>query len=189
MVLRSVAEAIGLTVKWDDVTKTAELVDITKMDDNESSSELILKSTDSKFQITLPKDWIKFNQISQLNPSFSLGAAHNKNEFFGIVDEKKADFGNYTLEKYANLIIDQMEENTSDFKSSLIDQPIIDGKKAKQYEIHATVLDLPYVYIITFVEGQSKYYQLFAFTPGNNFENAKDSLKGISKGFKENESK
>ena len=60
--------------------------------------------------------------------------------------KKKADFGNYTLEKYANLIIDQMEENTSDFKSSLIDQPIIDGKKAKQYEIHAIVLDLPYVY-------------------------------------------
>ena len=62
------------------------------MDDNESSSELILKSKDSKFHITLPKDWIKFNQISQLNPAFSLGAAHNKNEFFGIVDEKKSGF-------------------------------------------------------------------------------------------------
>jgi hypothetical protein len=187
--LRSVAEATGLDVKWDDATRTARLGDFSKNLDNTQSSDLVLKSKDNKFQITLPNVWNKYPQITQLNPTFSFGAIHNKNEFVGIIDENKADFGNYTLDKYVDLIIGAMDESASDLRKVLIDQPIIDGKTTKQYEIHATFSGLQYVYIITFIEGQSSYYQVFAFTTENNFENAKDSLKGVSKGFKENESK
>ncbi|CAG7659130.1 stalk domain-containing protein [Paenibacillus allorhizosphaerae] len=179
--LRSVADATGMNVEWDDSSRTARIEEY-KNNINVSESKYMLKSNDNRVQITLPGDWEKFAEV-EVQDGFTLSANFNdRKDFLAIVREKKDDTKSKSLNDYSINALMGMKSRISE---ELISKPIIQGFPAKQYEIQALINYKRFVYLITYVETKDSFYKVILYCTQHRYNQVKDVYKDISMSFKE----
>ncbi|TDF92952.1 stalk domain-containing protein [Paenibacillus piri] len=181
--LRSVADATGMNVEWDDSSRTARVEEY-KNNINVSESKYMLKSNDNRVQITLPEVWEKFAEV-KVQDGFTLAANFNdRKDFLAIVREKKDNTDIKSLNDYS--INALMGMNSAYYiKEELISKPIIQGYPAKQYEIHSLINNKRFVYLITYIETKDSFYRLIFSCTLDHYNQVKDVYKDISMSFKE----
>ncbi|CAH1202958.1 hypothetical protein PAECIP111891_02168 [Paenibacillus allorhizoplanae] len=186
--LRSVAEATGMNVKWDEATRTATLGPLNQT----NGEDFVLKAIDNSFQVTFPSTWTRNDTLlKRINPLFEVGAVNNsKNpaQFFAVTSEDKSGFSDELhVNGYGKLILDQMKEIAIVKNVKIISEKDIEinGLPSKQFEVTGIVNDsLNAAYLITFVESKSYFYQLMFWSAAKNIEDL-ESLTKIASTFKE----
>ncbi|UKS29936.1 copper amine oxidase N-terminal domain-containing protein [Paenibacillus sp. HWE-109] len=186
--LRSVVEATGLNVKWDDSTRTATIGSKNEM----NAGDFLVVSKDKKFQISLPSTWTRNDSfIAKINPLFKVGAVNNTTDpmqFFGIMSESKTGFSDkFTVLDYSELLIGQMNDEKIIDNLKVVSKTdlIIDGHKAKQLEITGVVNHINAAYLLTFVETENYFYQMTFWSAAKSIENSRADLTKITATFKE----
>ncbi|MBA2937885.1 hypothetical protein HZF08_06170 [Paenibacillus sp. CGMCC 1.16610] len=187
--LRSVAEATGLSVKWDDVTRIATLGAV----GNQESESHVEISADKSFELTFPGTWTRNDKgINKINPEIDFGAVNNKAEvsvFMGVLSEPKSLYSDTTkLEDYQKLIIDQMNsyEGITNIRQSQEIDLTINGFPAKQLVLNGLInKSLNAAYLITFVETNNKFYQIIFWSSDKQLVASKKDLTKIVSTFKE----
>ncbi|MGO4498825.1 stalk domain-containing protein [Paenibacillus sp. 2RAB27] len=188
--LRSVAEATGMNVKWDDVTRTATLGAL----GNQEAQSHVEISSDKSFEFTLPGTWIRTddNGVDKQNPEIKYGAINNKADvpiYMGVIPESKSVYLDTTrLEDYKKIIIDQMNSKdgfTNTKQSSVIDFTL-NGSPAKQLVLQGIFSNSINVsFLVTFVETNNRFYQIIFWTTDKQMVASRDDLTEIISTFKE----
>ncbi|MEW9697769.1 stalk domain-containing protein [Paenibacillus sp. SI8] len=186
--MRSVAEATGLSVKWEDATRTAKLGPSEK--DNEE--DLVLIAKDNSFQVTLPSTWTRNdNLISKLNPFYKVGAINyskKPNQFMSVNSEPRSGYSDeFHVKDYAKLIIEQMNDLGVVKNVKVISEKelTISGLPAKQVEVSGMVnKSISSSYLCTFIESKTTFYQLTFWSATKSIDDP-ETLTKIAITFKE----
>jgi hypothetical protein len=183
--LRSVAEATGLQVKWDDATRTATLGNFI-----DGAGNQINTSKDKSFQILLPNSWIRNDHfLETINPLSQFGAIKKINGntyFFAVVSENKSSLPSIsTIDDYKDVILKEVKTKIDNFDISSDTDFKVNGYTAKQYEIKGTVNQINAIYSTTIIETNDHIYSLNFWTVGNDLSGIKDDINTIANSFKE----
>ncbi|NOU68373.1 hypothetical protein GC096_30565 [Paenibacillus sp. LMG 31461] len=187
--LRSVAEATGLHVGWDEATRTATLG---ALGNNESESHVEV-SADKSFEFTLPGTWIRNDKGMNIkNPEIAFGAISIKSDvpiYMGVIPESKSLYSDITrLEDYQKIIIDNLKSNEimTNFKQSPVTDLTLNGNPAKQVVLQGTLSNSINVsFLYTFVETNNRYYQIICWTSDKLMVDLKEDVTKIVSSFKE----
>ena len=145
------------------------------------SKPTVLRSADGKSQITLPPGW---SEDKELHEQAALqGSWRFKELYVVVITDSREDFEDgMTLERFT--------ETTRDFagKDAETTEPVetvINGQRALNYEMKATVDGIKIGYVRRNVETPTAFHQIIAWTLRSRFEENKDALLEVVNSFQE----
>ncbi len=143
-----------------------------------------IKSTDGKFQVTVPGDW---STETNLNKLASIQVGKSREEMYLIViTEPKADFPKgYTLKEFTKIVRDQMVKAMSGSTATDAESVTVNGNSAQRYELSANVEKIKAKYINTTVETKEHFHQVLCWTMDSKFSSNKSKLLEVVNSFKE----
>lgn len=149
-----------------------------------ASTPQVLTSTDGRFQLTVPGDWLK---ETELNERADLQAANRVRETYAaVISESKQDFTEeMTLERFTSVTRNAILAGVHSAQSAEPTPTSINGNPALQYEIRGAVEGVNIVYIITTVETSEHYHQILTWTLPSRFDQYRDTLLDVTRSFKE----
>lgn len=141
----------------------------------------IVKSTDQKYQITVPKDW------SPKNPE--------KDEVIRVIDdstgavvlvseEKKMDMADdMTLGKYSDQGRSQLLEKHVATDATDAESITVNGAQARQYEANMVKNNGKVTCLITTIEGSDRFFRIFGCAVPSKYDKA--ALKQVTETFRQ----
>ena len=144
----------------------------------------VLKSSDGKFQITVPPGWL---ENSSLNVRASIGAANTLQETYVIVmTEDKSDFSSHmSLDSFTEITRTSMMSNLkSPDASPPINMPI-NGNPGRQYMLKGETKGMNIAYLITTVETSSNFHQVITWTLRSRIDRNQSTLQDVTESFRE----
>ena len=143
-----------------------------------------IKSTDGKFQVTVPGDW---NTETDLNKLASIQVAKSREEMYLIViTEPKSDFPkSFNLEEFTKVVRDQMLKTVTGANATQSESVTVSGNSAMRYELSGTVKGINAKYINTTVETKDHFHQVLCWTMESKFSSNKSKLLEVTNSFKE----
>ncbi|NOV03222.1 hypothetical protein GC097_24790 [Paenibacillus sp. LMG 31457] len=109
-------------------------------------------------------------------------------QFFGVISEPKGSYSDgFNVSDYTELIIEQMNEAEVIENLKVISQKelTIDGHPAREVQITGLIGKINAVYLLTFVETKTSFYQLNFWTGAKSIEDIQADLTKIASTFKE----
>ena len=142
----------------------------------------VLKSTDGKFQITVPAGW-KTNVLS--SEEAEIKAGNPIEEMYVIVlTELKADFTDETtLDEYTTIVKDAMAEKLSSPDATPSVPMTVNGYTARQYEIQGSSTNVKLAYIVTTVETSEHFHQIVIWTLQSRINKNQTTMQGVASTF------
>ena len=144
----------------------------------------VIKSTDGKFQITVPAGWIETPSLNQIA---GIRAADKLSEMYVIViSENKQDFAaDVTLDKYTELTRNTMQKLVAAADLTPALPMTISGKPARQYELQGEVKSIKLAYLVTTVETSGHYHKILAWTLRSRIDENQMTLEKVIESFHE----
>jgi hypothetical protein len=181
--LRALSQVVGLDVNWDGDTKTVYLSHLVSQD--QQSADGVIQSEDHSIQYTLPKGWTNWTNGKTINPQ-TLLSAWSQNKFLLTIQDSKASMNdNLSLKDYSDIIIKQTSSSLNNAIILASRDIKIDGKDAMQFELSGEVSSYKVVYMITIINAEKYFYDIFEWTGQGEFDAAKGDFKTIASSFKE----
>lgn len=161
------------------------------------SSEETLQEVkvDNRYTISIPSF---LNKASDLNEDASLQYMNESKEYYVIViDEDKEEFHeainteslsdqySQNLDGYANLLIDNFGYSAKIKSKTKISETTIHGMPARWININASFDGVDVFCSLSYLEGKSSYYQVFAWTLLEKEKQFKSSLNAIAQTLQE----
>ena len=147
-------------------------------------SGTLVKSSDGHSSLSVPSSWQTHLQI-HATAGIQAGDPSNV-RYVVVISEPKADFvSSMTLEGYADIVFGQMQKAVTGFEKTPAHNLRIGGRPAVQYEVRGSVDQLNLVYLVTFVDGPSKYHQISAWTSKSKYPDSQAEFRRISGTFRE----
>jgi len=142
-----------------------------------------LKSTDGKFQITVPAGW---KADSTLNEKADIQAANPLKEMYVIVlTEAASDFSeDVTLDQYTDLTLNSMKSNLG--SAAFATQPVpvsINGNQAMQYELQGETKKVKLAYVVTNVKSSDHFHQIVSWTLQSKLDENRKTLQDVATSF------
>lgn len=150
---------------------------------------------DNRYSISIPGFLTK---VSDLNEDASLQYMDALREYYVIViDEDKEEFHaaiddplfenlySKDIDGYTNLLIDNFESSALVKTKSKITETKINGMPARLVNINASFDGVDVFCSLSYLEGKSRYYQVFSWTLQGNESKYKESLNAIAHTLKE----
>ena len=143
-----------------------------------------LKSTDGKFQITVPAGWL---ENSTLNAKADIQAANPVKEMYVIVlTEAASDFSeDLTLDQYTDITLNSMKSNLG--SAAAATEPVrvqINGNLAMQYELQGETKNVKLAYVITNVRSDDHFHQIVTWTLQSKLDQNRKILRDVAASFK-----
>ena len=143
-----------------------------------------LKSTDGKFQITVPAGW---HENKTLNAKADIQAANPLKEMYVIVlTEAASDLSeDLTLDQYTDITLNSMKSNLG--AAATARQPVrvlINGKLAMQYELQGETKNVKLGYVITNVRSDDHFHQIVTWTLQSKLAENRKILQEVAATFK-----
>ena len=140
-----------------------------------------IASDDGKTKVTVPGTWTK---LPELNKQASLQVGNKSKEVYLIViTDTKADFDNFTLEKYHKQTRDRMLQK---MKNASATEPVsltIDGHPALQDELTGTEKATNVVFLHTTVDDGDYFQQILAWTLKSRWQKQNQLLREVTGSF------
>ncbi len=151
---------------------------------DESRKPTIIKSADSRIQLTIPGGW---SEQKKLNESAVLQAANPFQEMYVvIIEENKRDYvENATLEEYTSLVRNQMISAVKDPQATDPVSSVVSGHPALEYLLDGSVEKIKVKYICTAVETPNHFCQIVTWTLPSLFQKNEGKLREVTQSFKE----
>ncbi|MFF2481345.1 hypothetical protein [Paenibacillus sp. NPDC058071] len=144
----------------------------------------VFKSKDNKFEVSASSSWKDAN--GELHPDSDLQIYNlRKEKYFMTLLEPKEDFSDFTLQKYYDVVTEIFNSSLVNPKQGEVKEVTVNGNKALQYTLEATVDNLNAVYLITVIETPTHYGQLMAWTTKSKWDEYKDEYTNLTNSFKE----
>lgn len=143
----------------------------------------VLKSTDGKFQLTVPGGW---RDAPSLHDSASLKAANGLNEMYVIViSENKIDFADgMNLDKYTDITRTGMMSKLKSPEATPPTKVTIHGIPGRQYLLQGEGQNVKVAYLITDVETDSHYHQIITWTLLSRISKNQPILQQVTESFR-----
>ena len=142
------------------------------------------ESKDGRVAITLPEGWEdaaelpnKVAQIKAKNIAISAFAV--------VLSEPRDDFVDMTLERYAQIVLDEGKERLRDRHVSEPKKLTVNGYPALQYDITASTDTVKLVFVRTIIESPTRYNEVVTWTTPSHVAKAKPQMEAILKSFRE----
>ena len=151
---------------------------------DESRKPTIIKSSDSRIQLTVPGGW---SEQKKLNESAVLQAANPFQEMYVVViEENKRDYVEHaTLEEYTSLVRNRMISAVKDPQTTDPVSLVVSGHPAMEYLLDGSVEKIKVKYICTAVETPNHFYQIVTWTLPSLFQKNEARLREVTQSFKE----
>lgn len=138
-------------------------------------------SVDGSVEIQCPEKWA----LIDLNDESDIEVGDNRNEDYVIVlSESKQDYAG-TLEEHSAdtraMLVSGLTGVQQDGPTALT----INGNKAIQYKITATIDRVNIVYLHTSIESATKFHQVLGWTYASRFSKSESTLQSVVKSLKE----
>lgn len=142
-----------------------------------------LMATTGMFSITLPEEW---QPLKGLNTSAELQAGNLEKEEYLIImtDLKEEDFAG-TLAEHAKIIGESVVQKSKDGKITRTTPIKLNGLRAIQNEIQATINGTEIRYLQTDFEGKKGFYQILCWTTASRQHEAFSTFGQVIATFKE----
>ncbi len=142
-----------------------------------------LKSTDGKFQITVPAGW---REDSTLNDKAAIQAANPLKEVYVIVlTEAASDFSeDVTLDDYTDITLNSMKSNLG--SAAVATQPVpvsINGNQGMQYEMQGETKKVKLGYVVTNVKSTDHFHQIVTWTLQSKLDENRKTLQDVAASF------
>ena len=161
-----------------------------------STSDAVQEVTiENRYTIAIPSF---LTETLELNDEASLQYMNGAREYYVLViDESKEEFheavnneilnGMYSadLSGYANLLLDNFSEAARVKSKTKLTESTINGMPALGINVSATLDDVDVFCSMTYLEGKTNYYQVFAWTLRSYEKDYKESINAIGKSLKE----
>lgn len=142
-----------------------------------------LTTADKRLSVVVPGDWTRDDS---LHDEADLGAHQKVKELYVVLlDEKKEDFEDMTLEKHAELTLSSIE---SSMKNAELSKPVkltINGCPAVQYVINGSVDNIKVVFIHTTIETGKSFCQMLTWTLKSRWGSQEDDLRKVIESFRD----
>jgi len=142
-----------------------------------------LKSTDGKFQITVPAGW---QENSTLNDKADIQAANPLKEMYVIVlSEAASDFSeDVTLDQYTDVTLNSMKSNLGAAAAATQPMPVsINGNQGMQYELQGETKKVKLAYVVTTVQSADHFHQIVTWTLQSKFDGNRKTLQDVAASF------
>jgi hypothetical protein len=148
------------------------------------SGPKIIKSSDGKFQITVPGGW-RVNHA--LNKDASLAVQNVLEETYAIViTESKSDFASHmTLNEFTDITRNAMLSKLNHADGTPPTGLTINGNEARQYLIKGERQGINLAYLITNVETSAHYHQIITWTLSSRIDENQLTLQTVTASFRE----
>jgi len=137
-----------------------------------------ISSSESGLTIDFPKDW----KESHTNTSASI-EMDAPSGFQGILvlEEIKSDFSaGFTIDSYTSLVLDSMQGLVDSAEvSDIQDTQVGAGIPAKQFVISGEISGIKYVYLVTCIESNDRFYQLDFWATNSQYDASKPVFDDI----------
>ena len=143
-----------------------------------------LKSSDGKFQITVPAGW---RENKTLHEDASIGAANTSKEVYVIViSENKSDFASdIDLDKFTEVTRTSMTSKLKSPEATPATPVKINGKTGRQYMLQGEGKLVKVAYLVTTVETAEQYHQIIAWTLKSRIDQNQPVLQQVTESFRE----
>jgi len=159
-------------------------------------TKYVKKSVKEKYSISVPESMEALNGLSseasfqygnELENFYVLVIDEPRNEFFAVFDEYElGDFYPRNLIGYSEMVIDNMQENADIFNIGTFEETTINGIDAVQTDFYGIYNGLDIYYHFTTLESDVDFYQIMSWTPKENMDLHKESMKKIAESFQLN---
>ena len=157
------------------------LISLSSTDAQENIEKAVFKSSDNKFQITIPGNW----EVLEINEDADIQVGNAQDEaYFILLADQKADLFGWNIEKHSRITL-------SNILSSLllpeIEGPVyfeIDGKRAVQYKIAGAIEGMNIVYLHTTVESNNYFNQILTWALKSRFSGNEEIFRNVLSSFK-----
>ncbi len=140
---------------------------------------------DRAYKLAMPDGW---QQVKDLNDAAEVQIAQARKDCFVIVlAEKQEDVQVADLADYSALARGSILDNLLQAEARKTGLDSINHRVVVQYEIRGALPDnrVPVVYLHTAVQGNGNYYQIIAWTAGQDYQANQSALKSIVNHFQE----
>ena len=146
-------------------------------------SPTVLKSSDGKFQLTVPAGW---RENPALNDQADIKAAFPSEELYIIViTEPKTDFSSeMTLDEFTKITRDSMLSNLGSSEGTSPSLISVNGNSGEQYELQGSVKNVKLAYVVTTVETPAHYHQVITWTLGSRLDKNRATLQKVTASFR-----
>jgi hypothetical protein len=147
------------------------------------TSPSVVRSTDGKFQITVPAGWLPDALKTEKT---DMKAANTLQEMYVmVINEAKTDFtDDITLDRYTSIVQDAMNEKLTDPQSAPPIETTIGGNPARQYEMRGAMSNIKIAYLVTTIETADHYHQVITWTLKSRFEENRATLQKVAESFR-----
>ena len=151
---------------------------------DEAQKPTIIKSSDSRIQLTVPGGW---REQKQLNEAAILQAAHPFQEMYVvIIEESKQDYvESATLDEFAALSRNMMIATVKGPEATDPVPIVVSSYPAREYELAGSVENIKVKYICTAVETPKHFYQIVTWTLPSHYQKNQAKLRQVTQSFKE----
>jgi Tfp pilus assembly protein PilE len=142
-------------------------------------------SPDRAYELAVPDGWQRTNK---LNAAAQVQIAQpRKHCYLIVISENRENIPIVNLENYSVLARNNIQDHLLQPVVQKTGLDSIDHLPVVQYEIRGTLPDnrVPVVYLLTAVQGQNSFYQVLAWTDGENYQQNKAIMRSIVSHFKE----
>lgn len=143
----------------------------------------VLKSTDGKFQITVPGGWKEDPTLGKLG---DIKAANPQQEMYVIVitEEKSGFTDETTLDDYTNSVLEAMKSKLTSAYPSRPVPVTVNGNAGRQSLIPATLRNMQVSYLVTTVETAAHFSHVMSWTRASRMNVNQMNLQEVSMTFR-----
>jgi hypothetical protein len=144
-----------------------------------------VQSKEGSCEISVPDSWLDSPDLSQ---EAVLGAKNpGQTEFVIVFAESRQDYTG-TLADYAQSCGDQMRERLTKPQIEVSRSITINGRSAVRQIFRGELNHLRAVFVVTYFEGQSKFYRVLCWSLESQAEGARADFDKIAESFQERKS-
>ena len=135
-------------------------------------------------RMMVPSHWTTLVRLSQKS-ELQAASLEDENYVMVISQDKQAE-RNLSVIAYGEKVVEKVFTNIS--KPMVLSGPdkiIVDGKNATRYWVAGAIDGVGVTYLITIIEAESQFYQIFAWTLTDQLDQNETVLKAVSDSFYE----
>lgn len=153
------------------------------------------KTVKETYKISVPENMTALKGLSseasfqygnELQNLYVLVIDESSDGFYTVFDEYElAEFYPRNLMGYSQMVVETMQENADIFNIGNFESVNINGLQAIETDFYGIYNELDIYYHLTTIESDSHFYQVMSWTPKENMDSHKDSMKKIAHSFNE----
>jgi hypothetical protein len=158
-------------------------------------TKYVEKTVKEMYRISVPENMTALKGLSseasfqygnELQNFYVLVIDESSDDFYTVFDEYElAEFYPRNLMGYSQMVVETMQENADIFNVGDFEELTINGKEAIQTDFYGIYNGLDIYYHLTTLESDLHFYQIMSWTPKENMDSHKESMKEIAHSFKE----